>query len=215
MAPRTPLDLGSHILARMHLEDHPEELELEPAPRGRSLYAPVYQDDDDEDAAAYAPTGHDVVEDDKLGGSPPSVAAQWTSAFFSGFMQGREDEASRSTSSDGSSSRYRSCSSEVGVDEEDEDDVVSANQNATFPWNNRPGSHPPTTRATPQAWDSGLTAKGEGLVAPRDYFFGGGAFSGSGAASPSLISRSRSADVQQTFAKPPQAAVEVSTPVSS
>ncbi|KAJ2916117.1 hypothetical protein MD484_g4296, partial [Candolleomyces efflorescens] len=218
MAPRTPLDLGSHILARMHLEDHPEELELEPAPRGRSLYAPVYQDDDQDDAAAYDPTGHDVVEieDDKLGAQPQSVAAQWTAAFFSGFRQGQEDEASRSTtSSEDSSSRYRSCSSEVGADEED---VVSTSQIASIPWISRPGSTPPTTGATPQAWDTGFSpGKGEGLVAPKDYFLGAATLGGSGATSPALISRSRSADVQpqSSLLKPPHGPLEISTPVSS
>lgn len=214
--PATPLDLGSHILARMHLEDHPEELELEPVPiqRGRSLYAPTYQDDDlHDDAVVYGPASHDVVsqDDSKLVNSTPSVAAQWTSAFFSGFRQGQRDEASRSLCSD-ESSRDRSCSSSgIGVDEDDDEDHAFPNRN-TLPRISRPGSTPPT-------WDTGVSAKSEGLVTTlrpsQDYFLlGSGALSGSGTPGPTLISRSRSADVQQTAPKTPLT-IEIPTPSSS
>lgn len=114
MVPTTPIDLGSHILARLHLEDHPEELELDPAPprRGRTMFATGFTTEaaneyeyecDDECSVLRSRPMAEVDRDQDFkptvvrAVSASSLAGRWRKAFGSGELAGGNSSSSSSS----------------------------------------------------------------------------------------------------------------------
>lgn len=127
VVPTTPVDFGSHLMARMRLEDHPEELELDPPPRGRSMYVPpAFQDDDSVDQ--YDHVAHSE-------GSKPSLTVP-------GLVPSRYSSSTGSTSS----------SRDGSADFTSRKAAPTMDRDATIRLSSRPGSVPPVLGSLQSIW---------------------------------------------------------------
>ncbi|KAF6757587.1 CAMK/CAMK-unique protein kinase [Ephemerocybe angulata] len=133
VVPTTPVDIGSHVLARMHLEDHPEELELEPPVRGRSI------------ASEYRPM---------------SLASRWSASYSSG---GGSHSVSSSGSSRDRSVDFVSPTRRALAAPAVTTAMTATGKmdyDATIRQSSRPGSMPPTPGSLQQIWGDALMGVG-------------------------------------------------------
>lgn len=183
IVPSTPVDFGSHLLARMHLEDHPEELELELPPRGRAMYAPGFQD---EDEAVDDYDGHHHADAEPDVGSKSSQVVPAPS-FIPSRYPSPESSGSSGTSSPARSVDYFSPQRVAAVPN-------IMDRDATIRLSSRPGSMPPTPGSFHAMWGGqtgGVGSNAKGVVRQCNQL---SPMMMSGPVTPGLLSRSRSAE---------------------
>lgn len=174
IVPSTPVDFGSHLLARMHLEDHPEELELELPPRGRAMYAPGFQDEED---TVDDYNGHHTDTEPDVGSKPSQVSAP--SLLASRYP---------SPESSGSSSPDRS------PDFSSQRAVPNMDRDATIRLSSRPGSVPPTPGSLNAMWGGQTMAANANFAKAVRQSNQLSPMIMSNSGTPGLLSRSRSAE---------------------